>query len=116
MAAAAAALAIIYGTAHTIQFGAVTVTFPSDKFCKSYMDQDGLNKVQTVAANQSRFYAGNGFIVACGMANCGHVHVTGSEGLAFKWDDDTHLKIVAYGTKGGKGASKASGSYTWVDK
>jgi len=113
---AAAAAAIIGGNAHVIQFGAVTVTFPSDRFCRNHVDQNVLSKVESVASQQSMTYAGNGFVTAAGVANCGHAHITNRDAIAFKWVSNTSLTIVAYGEKGGRGASgQGSGGYTWTN-
>jgi hypothetical protein len=98
----------------TLTIGAIPVTFPSNKFCKNYVDDNFLNHiVDIVAAGQGDY--GNGAVDIGFVANCGHKKLTGGDAIGYKWNQPgTALAITGYGEKssGGKKA-KNSGGYTW---
>jgi hypothetical protein len=113
-AAAAAALArqqILQGTAHVIVFGNVTVTFPSDKFCKKNVDDHFFTKVESISAGSNLPVGG----VKIGGLRVSHQHVHGNTGVAYVWADANNLTIIASGQKA-NGTPKDSGGYDWTTK
>ncbi len=103
---------ILSGQAHTIVFGTVTVTFPSDKFCKNYVDAEFLTKVQSIALAGQKVLGG---VVIGGIRVC-HEHIRGNTGVAYLWSTPTALTIVATGDKVTGRGVKDSGGYDWTTK
>lgn len=102
---------IIQGLTNVLQIGGVTVTFPSAKFCKNYVDSEFLTKVQSIALAGQKVVGG---VKIGGMRVC-HEHIRGNTGVAYVWNTATALSIIATGEKG-NGTPKDSGGYHWTTK
>ena len=110
------------GTVTVIQvkgaLGAITITFPSAKFCKNYVDDDFLNAVLNKICGQPTTNKGNGEVTIDRYARCGHVKTEGGSAVGWDWGpgmgSPQTIFIRGFGTKGGRGAGRSSsGGYTW---
>ena len=101
---------VMAGMTNILIVGAVTVTFPSNRFCKNYVDQNFIDKVTSIALAGQRVVGG----VVLNGQRVSHDHITNIDAVAYVWDNAQALRVVAYGEKGGKGAKvQNSGGYTW---
>jgi hypothetical protein len=107
------AMALKAGQSTSLVIGGVTVTFPSGRFCLSYVDDNFLNHVSDIV-NYGRNSYGNGAVNIDRTNNCGHKKLTGGDAIGYKWSSDTDLAIVGYGEKSSKGSKRqGSGGYEW---
>jgi len=99
------------GTAHVIIHNGVTVTFPSDKFCRDHVDDNMITKITSIAAGPQQNIGG----VIIGGERVSHAHVEGNRGVAYVWHNG-NLTIKAYGDKVKGRGEKDSGGYDWHTK
>lgn len=111
-------LQLITGQIVAAQAGGITITFPSARFCKNYVTDDFLNAILNKICGQATTYKGNGEVDIGTYSRCGHVKLTGGEGVGWDWGpgigNASTIFIRGYGEKGGRGAKGSrSGGYTW---
>ena len=110
--------AVKNGTGLVAHAGTVTITFPSARFCRKYVDDEFLDHIRSHICGMETTYKGNGEVDVGFSARCGHIKLTGGDAIGWDWGQGLGNKntvfIRGYGEKSGRGAKGArTGGYTW---
>lgn len=104
---------LIAGQIAQVVVNGTTINFPSTKFCKKYVTDDFLKKIENSICGKDVLYKGNGEVTIGRHARCGHVHITTRDAAGWEWGAaNTTIYIRGYGTKS-SGTPRGSGGYDW---